>query len=358
MSNKNKVWMVVLIPLALIFFSLYILTSEYARKAEDVLVYPEGDLSDSLFVAQNTAYVQNGALSQKYALSSMPYTVDVPSGTSASVGNGCVVQATTSLYVYITYHDTDLDAERVMLEEFPQSLMIDYDPAYTYTRQLVCQSGFTNGFSVDYFFDMLSVSNGSVAKNGYVAAYDIADPYGDGGGDILICVITTETDNVAFANAKSILDAIILTVQYDQKMDRQISRQTAREEDGQEDTASLQEEETGGGVYDFASLVNEGDVDARFIPFTIDHPYADMFVNCKYDKPVEGSSITLYSPDKVRIGDAVQSGDGLTIQFQVGAVTEDMLGVYVVKITQYARYTGLSLEVGDAADAQDGDPEE
>lgn len=358
MINRKKVLVIILIPLAILFISAYVLASEYAKSAGDVMVYPEGNLSNSLFVAQNTVYVQNSALSQRYALSSMPYTLDVPDGVSANVGNGCVIQATENLYVYITCHETDADAERVMLGEFPQSLMIDFDPAYTYTQQLVSQSGYTNGFSVDYFFDMLSVSNGSAAKNGYVAAYDIVDPYGDGRGNILICVVTTQFDNVAFASTKSILDAIILTIQYDQKMDRQMSQQIASAVQEEQEEEREQDTEHGGGTYDFASLVDEGDVDARFIPFTIDHPYADMFVNCKYDKPVEGSAMTLYGPDKLEVGNIVMSSDGLTTQFQVGPVSENMLGVYVVKVTHYARYTGLSLEVGDAADVKEAQGEE
>lgn len=350
MVNRRKILVLILIPLTISFLSVYILASEYAKSAGDAMVYPDGNLSNSLFVAQNIIYVQNSALTQKYALSSMPYTLDVPAGIRAYVGNGCVIQATGSLYVYITCHDAEVDAERAMLGEFPKSLMIDYDPVYTYTQQLASQTGYTNGFSVDYFFDMLTVSNGSVAKTGYVAAYDIADPYGDGRGDVLICVITTETDNVAFASAKSILDAIILTVQYDQKMDKQMSQQAANVAEEEPEEVSGPETGQNGGTYDFASLVGDDDVDARFIPFVVDHPYADMFVNCRYDKLVEDSAMTLYGPDKQKIGDTVISGDGLTTQFQVGPVTGDMLGVYVVKITRYARYSGLSLEVGDAAD--------
>lgn len=355
MCGKRKVLIAVLIPLTLIFFSVYIWASEYARAAGDVLIYPEGNLSDSLFVAQNTVYIQNGALTRKYALPDMPYTLDVPEGTSAYVGNGCVIRATASLYVYITCHEAGADAERIMLGEFPKSLMIDYDPAYTYAQQLVRQSGYTNGFTVDYFFDMLSVSDGQVAKSGYAAAYDIENPYGDDRGNILVCVVTTETDSGAFASAKAILDAIILTVQYDQKMDRQMSRQTADEEETEE-FSDRQETGQGDGTYDFASLVRDGDEDARFIPFTIDHPYADMFVNCRYDRPVDGSAMTLYGPDKQETGNIVLGRDGLTTQFQVGPVTGDMLGVYVVKVTRYAGYSGLSLEVGDAGAQEAQEP--
>jgi len=353
MVNRKKVFVAVLIPLAIIFLSIYIATTEYVKSAGEALVYPEGNLSDSLFVAQNTVYVQNHALTHTYAISNLPYTVDVPDGASAYVGNGYVIQAAESLYVYVTCHDVDADARRVMLGEFPKSLMIDYDPAYTYTQRLAGQAGYTNGFSVEYFFDMLSVSDGSVAKSGYVAAYDIEDPCGDGRGNILICVITTETDNAAFASVKSVLDAIILTVRYDQKMDRQMGGQEAGAIEEEPEEAGEPETGQDGGAYDFASLVGDDDVDARFIPFTIDHPYADMFVNCRYDRPVEGAVLTLYGPDKQETGDIVLSGDGLTTQFQVGAVTEDMLGVYVVKITHYAKFSGLSLEVGDAADAQE-----
>lgn len=353
MVNRKKVLVTVLIPLTIIFLFIYIAATEYAKSAGETLVYPAGNLSDSLFVAQNTVYVQNNALTHAYALSNLPYTVDVPDGASAYVGNGYVVQAAESLYVYVTCHDVDTDARRAMLGEFPKSLMIDYDPVHTYTQQFAGQSGYTNGFSVDYFFDMLSVSNGSVAKNGYVAAYEIEDPCGDGRGNILICVITTGTDNAAFASAKSVLDAIILTVRYDQKRDRQMGEQEAGAIKEEPEEAGEPETGQDGGPYDFASLVGDDDVDARFIPFTIDHPYADMFVNCRYDRPVEGAALTLYGPDKQETGDIVLSGDGLTTQFQVGAVKEDMLGVYVVKVTHYAEFSGLSLEVGDAADAQE-----
>lgn len=355
MSKKEKVIMAVFVPLTIIMVVLYVLTSEYTRNVAVEAIYPEGKLSDSLFVSQNTTYVENSALPKRYSFSQVPYTVDIPEGKKAYVGNGCIIQATSSLYIYVTEYEKDQDGEAVMLEEFPTALLIDYDPLYTYTQKFQDETGYINGFSAQYKFSMLSVSNGSVAKNGYIASYSIFDPYENDGGNVFIGVVTTGSKNEDFNNAKAILDAIMQTMRYDQKLDKQIQReQAAQLKTEATPTPALQEKEESNpdDPYDFTVLIEDSDIDARFIPFTLDHTYGDMFINCKYDAVVNGSEMTLYSPQKEEVGIKVVSEDGLTTQFQLGRITEDMLGVYAIKITHYAKYSGLSLEVGDAADSQ------
>lgn len=353
MTKKEKALLGILIPLAVILFILYSLVNQYKISQRSVLVYPEGNLSDSLFVSQNNTYTANDSLPNKTAFQNLPYYIDLPEGTFAKVGQGSIVQLNDSIYVYISEYSQG-DAETVLLSEFPSALLIDYDPLYTYSQRLKDQSGYINGFSASYLFDMISVSNGVLVKTAYLAAYDLYDAEEEG-NHIVVSVITTDIDSGSFANAKLILDTITYTVRYDQKLSNAQEKGRTEENDKEEtagEESHSEENDTQKSSKDYNDLVTEGDYDARVIPISITKTYGDLFINIITDQYHEESEMVLYSPDLDPIGEMVLSEDGLMTQFQVGAVTEEMLGEYVLKVTYYGDYLNFQLQVGDAAENQ------
>ena len=354
MKKTEKAAMIILIPLLIILFILYSLINQYKISQRSVLVYPEGTLSDSLFVSQNNTYTANDSFPNKTAFRRVPYYIDLPSGTLASVGQGSIVQLSDSIYVFISEYEQG-DAESVILSEFPSALLIDYDPLYTYSQRLKEQTGYINGFSASYIFDMISVSNGTAVKTAYLAAYDLSGVEDEESQNhIVVSVITTNIDSGSFAHIKLILDTITLTVRYDQKlsMEQEKSRKTEEEsaEEPTKEDSRPEESEPPESPQSYNDLVTEYDYDARVIPISITKTYGDLFINILTDHYIEESEMTLYGPSLEPIGEKVLSEDGLTVQFQVGEITEEMLGDYVLKVTYYGDYLDFQLQVGDAAE--------
>lgn len=363
MTKKEKILIGIFAMLALVCFIAYSLIVQYLLGQQTILIYPDGNLSDSLFVSQNNTYTQSDALPNKTAFNGVPYYVDIPNGTIANVGEGRIVQVNDSVYIYISEFSAGKDAESVILDEFPSALLIDYDPLYTYSQQLKSQTGYINGFAAKYMFDMISVSNGSVVKTAYVAFYDLASADDEALNHILVGVVTTSADTASFVNVKMVLDTVTLTVRYDSFLESEQRKQeklqkdediqkpeeeSKPEEDLSSDDKTIKEEST--KVRSYKDLITEDDYDARVTPIPITKTYGDMFINIVTDRRIEDSEITLYSPSFEIVGEKVVSEDGLTTQFQLGEITEDMFGDYVLKVTNYGEYSKLSVQVGDATE--------
>ena len=373
-TKKEKALMAIFLPLCVILFILYSLIVSYKETQKTVIVYPEGNLSDSLFVSQNNTYTESDRLPNKYGFETMPYYIDLPDGTVANVGNGSIVQINETSYLFISEYTSDKTAESVMLEEFPSALLIDFDSVYTYAQNLKTQAGYINGFAAQYYFNMLSVSNGNIVKTAYIAAYELRsiDTEEASPNRLLVGVITTKSDSVSFTNIKNYLDMVTLTVRYDKYLEsEQNKKRKEAEEEGKavqdngsstetkpadkpvEEVFSERTDELGSlpdadsrTTYD--ELVSDDDVDARVYPISIQKDYEDLFINIKTDVAVEDAKITLYTPYLAEITEKVVSEDGLTTQFQIGNVTKEQYGNYILKVTHYQEFGKVTAQVGDA----------
>lgn len=208
--------------LCFVFFVLYEISRSVSASAQDIdIVYPSGNLSDNLFVSQNSEYVPNDYLPEQYSFEDIPYMVDLPSGNSAQVGSGHIVQGGEDLVFYVSQIASDVDIHSAVLSQYPPVVYMNYSQNDSYSMTLKEESGYLNGLPGTYFVDHLLVSTGksSEARNAYVIGYCF-EPVCDVPYKFIISVATTQQSTENFEQCKQLLDVVAYTVRYDEKLDR------------------------------------------------------------------------------------------------------------------------------------------
>ena len=361
MSKKEKALVGVFTFLSLFLIAVYALMHHFASKKAESLIYPKGNLSDSLFVSQNNTYTDNAALPNPRELTKAPYLINLPDGDEA-VSNGAVIlKAADSVYVYYAEHDEETDAESLFLDSFPSAIMMNFSKTYTYAQAFESQSGYINGMGADYLFDLVSISDGVKQSSVYAAIYDLkmSDER-----FLTVSVVTTESGSDKFSEIKAILDAVTKTVRYDEKLDKKQQKEVKEEETKSPEEVSEVLEEPEVSKYDHRlpeseeDLLNESDIDARISRIPIEKEYEDLFVNVVVENTIPDAEVRLYDPTFTEITSLVMSEDGVVYQFQVGSVDDAMKGTYILKITHYEELGKISVEIGDAGSEGNVDQEE
>lgn len=314
--------------------------------------YPAGNLSDSLFVSQNNAYTPSEAFPASVAFAGMPYYCDTVDGASAEVGNGRIYSADGTTFIYLSEHSGEKPAEECILGEFPSALLLDYDPAYSYIRSCRTEEGYINGFAAEYYFDMISVSDGKDARTAYMAAYDLSWEENPVNGRIILGVATTGASSEAFARTKEMLDALAGTLRYDEKLAKQQAGEREKEE-GAESAASAEAArptgsagEASGEAADADGYISGSDADAAAIPISVPEHYRDMVLSVRYENYCADASYALYAPSGKALTEYRDDGAG-TVLFEVGA---NESGAYTLKVTHYSELGTLSVRVMERAD--------
>ena len=208
--------------LFLIFFILFQLAKSVALANEVVeVVYPDGGLSDNLFVSQNSVYAPDESLPIAYEFADVPYIIDLPNANTADVGSGHIVQINDTMVVYIAQVPGSVDVHAAVLSQYPKVVYLNYSKDNSYSMTVKEQSGYLNGLPTTYFVDhlLISTGQGADAKNAYVLGYCFW-PETDTGDKILVSIATIEESTENFANCKQLLDILAYTTRYDEKLDK------------------------------------------------------------------------------------------------------------------------------------------
>lgn len=334
---KNKMtWCAVLALLAAACLLGSMLANSAAEGTEVPLSYPEGGLSDSIFVSQNGTYQKNGALPATRELSGIPFQVDLPAGTSAVVGRGVIVKASDDLFAFVSEHDPSEGAGEVILREFPRAVLSDYDERYTYAEEKRSEEGYLNGYDVRYLFSSLVIANEEGAAKCHFAAYDVVLPDGETSENVTIAFVTTGQDEESLKRCKAWLDATLKTLRRSDGTERKAEAESAG---GGEEKAAIRG--------DYSGLLEEGDEDACFVTFAPDREYGDMCVSVTAKRAVSGSSATLYAPDGRVLARCGEMGGDAMWALRAGKAGPGD-GTFVLKVTRYSEYESLTVGMTDA----------
>ena len=364
MVKREKAIILLLLMFSACFLCFYKLMMPKSP-VQNELQYPTGNLSTSLFVQQNSNYSKEDYLTEKCAISGMPYYVDLPSGSMAAVGNGQILQVSEDAYIFLSSFGESEKPKDVILKEFPAALLLDYNPDYCFLQELKEETGYINGFQAEYLFASLSVSNGKDIQSVYMAAYSLSDSNNDISQKILVGVMTTKEENSAFTGIKVLLDGVTNSLRYDEKLDRMQEEERRKETMRQKEEMGAEnientEESIGFAVDEikedrshtteyYSSYINPEDVDVRITPIKIERDFEDLFINVVAQNVVVGSEIVLIDPNGNFFQKKNVSEDGLTTQFQIGSIGPEQYGSYLLKITHYGEYLGIAVRLGDAA---------
>ena len=133
MSKTARVLLIIFVPILVILGILYALVSAVYVPKPDPVVFPQGELTDSIFTEQNNNYVKNDNLKRKHTFETVPYSIDIMSGDDAVVGSGTIykIDNSDSFFLYLTEYDDSTNAPDVIASQFPAVLLINYVPEMT-----------------------------------------------------------------------------------------------------------------------------------------------------------------------------------------------------------------------------------
>lgn len=209
----------VLIPVFVVLFVLWMMVSAAYTPSPEQMRYPQGRLEDSIFVGQNNIYQQDPAMKQVFEFKTVPYKVDLPECSAATVGSGTVFQLSHDTFAYFSEYEDPNTIHEIIGAQFPAVLLLNYIPEKTKEKTIIDKFGFINGFSAEYIVDYISVGDGKSEANAVVMGYilDVQDE-GFGGSHIFVSIGTTNYSNEDAENCEVLLNAIVNTVRKDQAM--------------------------------------------------------------------------------------------------------------------------------------------
>lgn len=338
MTKKTRVLVFFLVVLLIFLFVLFMLVDAVYVPEKEPIIYPQGELVDSVFVAQNNKYVENESLSNTYSFETVPYLVDVPDGNGAKVGTGTVYQISNSFFAYVSEYTDQFDVQDVITAQFPVALLINYIPEATRVTVNGERTGYINGFKAKYIADSLSVTDGASNAEAIVLGYALDLPEGNYyGNHMFIAVCTTQMSTDAADKCSQVLSALIKTVRYDEKLDADIGkeRETAKEEqekavaEAQQMEESEVEVDTGSG--DTVTTTVVGDETTVTIPIEVPVDYTRFTLQVDWTLNNPNAILELFTPDGLQYISPVTQ-DPYYATFALDSVAA---GTYQLRIKNY-----------------------
>lgn len=298
-----KVLLGVLSGVFVLLLGLFFLVNVVYEPEPEKLVFPEGELSDSIFEGQNNVYTANESLSQTHTFSTVPYMVDVPESKGATIGSGCVYEIGGDMFVYVTEfddmtqvgeelrRDKVVQMQDILASQFPSALLINYIPEETLVTAEKSSDGFINGFTAHYLADSIGITDGAQLVNSALLGYILdVNVKGFEGKHLYVSVGVKDPTNESLQNSAAVLSAVMHTVRFDDKLEAEL-----REELGITDEKEVAEEniETGAEVTDVAEQT-EPEVIERSIYNSQDD--ATFEVNVSWENANEDVILELFLP--------------------------------------------------------------
>ena len=324
----------------------------YEPKAED-LVFPQGELSDSIFVGQNNEYTKNESLGKTHEFQTVPYMVDVPEVKGATIGSGCVYEVGGGMFIYVTEFDdmTQVDdaakynklnqMQDILASQFPAALLINYIPEETKVTAEVSGDGFINGFTAHYLADSIGITDGAQTVNAGLLGYILdIDKKGFEGRHLYVAVGSQNPTNESLSQSALVLSAVMQTVRFDDAMYEKMTKDMNL---GDDELAEENAEGTDGPEEGGENMENEEDVpsendlgdnedDVYVSTFYSEESDARLQVNVKWDNVNYDAILELFLPGGAEFCEPLNQ-DGTSAQFVLANAPS---GEYTLRIKTYA----------------------
>lgn len=242
MTKQRKSQLIVMIILAVIFGIIVLILGLFKEPELEELIIPEGNLSNSLFDSQNTTYVPNESFPGKYSCTMIPYTVDTVDVDGAVVDTGIVYPA-GNYYFYFSEVSKEERTSNCVGRQFAKVLNFDYNPEEVLVETMQTESGFINGFGAEYQVVHLRVPGpDGKDRDAYLTTYRLSITASET-RDLIVGVATGTLSTESLSQAKQLLDAVIPTVQFDEKLDKELKDAAQKAEKEAQEEAEKAEKE-------------------------------------------------------------------------------------------------------------------
>ena len=333
MSGRSKVGIGILCAILILLIGVYVLVDAVYVPQKEQIIFPEGELVESIFVAQNNEYVENAALGTKHGFETVPYAVDVPAGSGAKIGTGKVYHVDTEYYVYVSEYNDQYDVQDVISSQFPVALLINYIPESTKITVQQQKQGYINGFKAQYIADTLYATDGTQQAESIVLGYALDVPEGTYfGNHMFIAVGTTNISNEAAGICSQVLSSVIKTVRYDSAIDEELTR--AREKQKAEEealAANLPSEGMDGESSDGPSVAIVGDEVTESVPIVVPSDYETFTLDVNWTLNNPSAVLEFFFPDGNTYATPLSQTD-YDAKFSLSNVSA---GTYTLRIMYY-----------------------
>lgn len=302
MKKNIKVILILLVLVAAVLASVYVLSSAVYSEPQKVLVYPKGALADNFMDAQTFKYTKNESLPKTYSFKTVPYIVDVPDSSAVTVGNGAVFQIQQDVVLYVSEFSDPVTTQAVIQKEFPQIILMNALPAATEIVAMVDETGKINSYNAEYIADKLSVSDGMKKQEAALFGYrlDMENRYA--GKHVFVGIGTTVMSQEVFDDISAYLNAVLRTVRFDSALDKSLQAkeekqlQQRNESYGrvEESSSSQQNNKTSDTAYNRPSDVTPGVLSSVV---TVDRQYSELTINVTWTIATNDVVLELFSPD-------------------------------------------------------------
>ncbi len=354
MGKKSKIILVIAVPLVIILFVLYLVLNMLYVPEEVPLVYPESGLSDSLFVSQNNEYTENENLPNSHSFKTVPYKIDMFTGVGAEVGSGTVYSAEFSdgVYCYLAEYSDEYSLKKIIGEQFPKAILIDYIESMTSVTTIVSEYGYINGFTANYQVEQISVSNGNQRSMSCLIGYAL-DLDGDyEGQNLFISVGTTVQSSEAFSICKEVLDTLMTTIRYDNVLKEEQSRAAKLAAQEMEDIDEDENEEGDEADYSQEMDIEDGiyteDIDASNVtqlPVSIRDNCDVATVTVTWTNPTDYAVLELFFPGGGTFCEPTMQ-DSTSATFTMKNVEA---GTFMLHVKNYLDCGTISIDVNGSA---------
>lgn len=297
MNKAKKFILFTTISFAIIFFIIYKLLGTVDDGKPKAIEYPQSNLSDDVFVSQNTEYVTNSTFPVSYSMPDIPFMVDLVDGKTADIGTGHLVYGSDAVTLYVSQFPKDENAHEVVLKQYSSAVHLNFDMNASYVQTATSDIGYVNGYYATYFIDHLLISTGRsvTTQSAYVIGY-VIDPGEEYDYNMILSLATTDETSESLKLCKEYLDAITLTLRYDEQLDKEQTRarENALEEEmrrlkklEQEAEREKEKESQTGAVSSTAS--------AEDVPILVTRDYNNMSILVTWTNSCEDVEMTLES---------------------------------------------------------------
>ena len=358
MSKGMKMLLGVLSGVFVLLCGLFFLVNVVYEPEPEALVFPQGELSESIFEGQNNEYTKNESLAKTHTFETVPYMVDVPDVKGATIGSGCVYEVGSGLFVYVTEFDdmTQVDdsgkydkvvqMQDILASQFPAALLINYIPEETRVTAEVSGDGFINGFTAHYLADSIGITDGTQTVNAGLLGYilDINDR-GFEGRHLYVAVGSQDPTNVSLQNSAAVLSAIMHTVRFDENLYAEMTRDMDLGEEVAEDVA--ENEESSEEAVEITDDEEPGNVDDVYVSsFYSSEDDAQLQVNVSWENENYDAILELFLPGEQEFCEPLNQS-GTSAQFVLANAPS---GEYTLRIKNYAACGTISNGMSDDLD--------
>lgn len=255
-DNSNKIKMIIGISAVLLVVMVVCLVLGVATKnvqKEEVLIFPESGLSDSIFDSQNTYYEENESLPYRYEVSVVPYAIDVPTEVSAEVDTGVSYMINDTDFIFITEYTKKDDLPTLVASQLGKAYVMELDLNNCAMEEISTDTGYYNGYEM--FYHAYKAQFADAEMNGtyaYIMGYEIAT---EGENMLYIAVSTIYSQSDYLLGVRdTYLAPVLASYHYDEELENsrlqaaQEAQKAQEEQEAQEaEEAAVQEaqEETG-----------------------------------------------------------------------------------------------------------------